>query len=167
MVGRELYMESKEREITNGSVNSLEVRNLTNNHVKNINFTLKKGEILGFAGLVGAGRTEVARAVFGADPIQHGEILIDGKQVNIKQPSDAVRVGIGYLSEDRKQFGLMVNMNVTDNIMISTLIRHIKGVFVKASNLRKISKEYKEKLDIRTPSIFQRRSEERRVGKEC
>jgi len=156
MVGRELYMESKEREITNGSVNSLEVRNLTNNHVKDINFTLKKGEILGFAGLVGAGRTEVARAVFGADPIQHGEILIDGKQVNIKQPSDAVRVGIGYLSEDRKQFGLMVNMNVTDNIMISTLKSHIKGLFVKDSNLRKISKEYKEKLDIRTPSIFQR-----------
>src|SRR5690625_4889268 len=156
MVGRELYMESKEREITNGSVNSLEVRNLINNHVKDINFTLKKGEILGFAGLVGAGRTEVARAVFGADPIQHGEILIDGKQVNIKQPSDAVRVGIGYLSEDRKQFGLMVNMNVTDNIMISTLKSHIKGLFVKDSNLRKISKEYKEKLDIRTPSIFQR-----------
>src|SRR5690625_537084 len=148
MVGRELYMESKEREITNGSVNSLEVRNLTNNHVKDINFTLKKGEILGFAGLVGAGRTEVARAVFGADPIQHGEILIDGKQVNIKQPSDAVRVGIGYLSEDRKQFGLMVNMNVTDNIMISTLKSHIKGRDVKDSNLRKI------------------RSEERRVGKE-
>ncbi len=156
MVGRELYVESKQRAVNEGQVNRLEVKNLTNNYVEDISFELKKGEILGFAGLVGAGRTEVARAVFGADPIRDGEILIDGKQVTIKQPSDAVKAGIGYLSEDRKQFGLMVNMNVNDNIMISSLKSYLRGPFVKDSNFRKISEEYKEKLDIRTPSIFQR-----------
>ncbi len=108
------------------------------------------------AGLVGAGRTEVARAIFGADPIQRGEIYIDGKKVTIKQPSDAVKAGIGYLSEDRKRFGLMVNMNVSENIFISSINKYLKGPFVKESIIKKISEEYKEKLDIRTPSIFQK-----------
>lgn len=156
MVGRELYVESKQRVMNEDKVNRLEVKNLTNNHVENISFELKKGEILGFAGLVGAGRTEVARAVFGADPIREGKILIDGKEINIKQPSDAVKAGIGYLSEDRKQFGLMVNMNVNENIMISSLKNYITGLFIRDSESKKISEEYKNKLDIRTPSIFQR-----------
>lgn len=156
MVGRELYVESKQRVMNEDKVNRLEVKNLTNNHVENISFELKKGEILGFAGLVGAGRTEVARAVFGADPIREGKILIDGKEINIKQPSDAVKAGIGYLSEDRKQFGLMVNMNVNENIMISLLKNYITGLFIRDSESKKISEEYKNKLDIRTPSIFQR-----------
>lgn len=156
MVGRELYVESKQRVENKVQVNRLEVKNLTNNHVQDISFELKKGEILGFAGLVGAGRTEVARAVFGADPIRDGEVFINGKKVTIKQPSDAVQAGIGYLSEDRKQFGLMVNMNVNDNIMISSLKNYLSGLFVKDSEFRKVSEEYKNKLDIRTPSIFQR-----------
>lgn len=156
MVGRELFIESKKRQIQEDSVNKLEVRNLTNHYVKDINFELKKGEILGLAGLVGAGRTEVARAIFGADPIQRGEIYIDGKKVTIKQPSDAVKAGIGYLSEDRKRFGLMVNMNVSENIFISSINKYLKGPFVKESIIKKISEEYKEKLDIRTPSIFQK-----------
>lgn len=156
MVGRELFIESKKRQIQEDSVNKLEVKNLTNHYVKDINFELKKGEILGFAGLVGAGRTEVARAIFGADPIQRGEIYIDGKKVTIKQPSDAVKAGIGYLSEDRKRFGLMVNMNVSENIFISSINKYLKGPFVKESIIKKISEEYKEKLDIRTPSIFQK-----------
>src|SRR5699024_1101718 len=96
MVGRELYMESKKRVVSNDRVNRLEVKNLTNHYVKDVSFELKKGEILGFAGLVGAGRTEVARAIFGADSIQQGKIFIDGKKVNIKQPNDAVHAGIGY-----------------------------------------------------------------------
>lgn len=156
MVGRELFIESKKRQIQEDSVNKLEVKNLTNHYVKDINFELKKGEILGLAGLVGAGRTEVARAIFGADPIQRGEIYIDGKKVTIKQPSDAVKAGIGYLSEDRKRFGLMVNMNVSENIFISSINKYLKGPFVKESIIKKISEEYKEKLDIRTPSIFQK-----------
>lgn len=156
MVGRELFIESKQRNLQEQDEVKLEVRNLTNHHVKDINFQLKKGEILGFAGLVGAGRTEVARAIFGADPIQQGEIFIDGKKVGIKQPSDAVQAGIGYLSEDRKQFGLMLNMNVSDNISISSINRYLKGPFINNSAVNKIAEEYKHRLDIRTPSIFQK-----------
>src|SRR5699024_5327387 len=142
--------------INNNEETMLEVKNLTNNDVKNISFELKKGEILGFAGLVGAGRTEVARAIFGADPLQEGDIYIKGKKVEIKQPSDAVELGIGYLSEDRKQFGLMVEMDVKQNIMISTLKEYTKFLFVRKSKLREISEEYKKRLDIRTPSIDQK-----------
>lgn len=156
MVGRELYMEAQKRVTGNDQVSKLEVRNVTNDYVKDVSFELKKGEILGFAGLVGAGRTEVARAIFGADPMHEGEIFVDGKKVTIKQPSDAVHAGIGYLSEDRKQYGLMVNMNVNENIMISTLKDHLASIFVKDSELKNISSKYKEKLDIRTPSIYQR-----------
>lgn len=156
MVGREIQTDLQKKQVFTKEENMLEVRKLTNNHIKEINFELKKGEIIGIAGLVGAGRTEVARAIFGADPIQSGEIFIAGKKVTIKQPSHAVAHGIGYLSEDRKQFGLMVGMDVKENIMISTLKRHTKFLFVQQNILKKISEEYKERLDIRTPSIYQK-----------
>ena len=87
--------------------------------IKDVSFSLKKGEILGFAGLVGAGRTEVARAIFGADPIDSGEIYVQGKRVHIKSPRDAVRHGIGYLSEDRKRYGLALGMDVEANIVLA------------------------------------------------
>ena len=80
--------------------------------MKNVSFSLRRGEILGFAGLMGAGRTEVARAVFGADRAQSGEIVVMGRKVSIRTPTDAVAAGIGYLSEDRKRFGLAVGMDV-------------------------------------------------------
>lgn len=156
MVGREIQTDLQKKQVFTKEENMLEVRKLTNNHIKEINFELKKGEIIGIAGLVGAGRTEVARAIFGADPIQSGEIFVAGKKVTIKQPSHAVAHGIGYLSEDRKQFGLMVGMDVKENIMISTLKRHTKFLFVQQNILKKISEEYKERLDIRTPSIYQK-----------
>ena len=76
--------------------------------VKDVSFELHKGEILGFSGLMGAGRTETARAIFGADPKQSGDIYINGKKVNIRTPQDAVKYGIGYLSEDRKRYGVAV-----------------------------------------------------------
>ena len=91
--------------------------------VKNVSFSLKRGEILGFAGLMGAGRTEVARAVFGADRAQSGEIWVHGKKVSVRSPSDAVAVGIGYLSEDRKRFGLAVGMDVAANVVMANLAR--------------------------------------------
>ena len=156
MVGREIYTEFPTEQKAHNEETILEVKNLTNNDVKNISFKLKKGEILGFSGLVGAGRTEVARAIFGAEPIHEGEILIKGKKVTIKQPSDAVEHGIGYLSEDRKQFGLMVEMDVKQNIMISTLKKYTKFLFIQKNKLRDISEAYKERLDIKTPSIDQK-----------
>lgn len=92
---------------------ALEVRNLcTKNFLKNISFNVRKGEIVGFAGLVGAGRSEVMRAVFGLDAISEGEILIDGKPVRINSPSDAIKHGLGLVPEDRKHDGLILGMSV-------------------------------------------------------
>ncbi|MBW7462265.1 ATP-binding cassette domain-containing protein, partial [Paenibacillus sepulcri] len=95
----------------------LEVRGLSRRNVlHDLSFSLRKGEILGVAGLVGAGRTEMARAIFGADPIDAGDILIRGREVRIAGPHQAVKHGIGYLSEDRKHFGCLLDMDVKTNV---------------------------------------------------
>ena len=113
MVGRTIYESAPEVPEHPSEDVALEVKNLNRgNVIKDVSFELKKGEILGFAGLMGAGRTEVARAVFGADPVDSGDIYVRGKKVHIKHPRDAVRHGIGYLSEDRKRYGLALGMDV-------------------------------------------------------
>ncbi len=89
--------------------------------VKDISFEVRGGEILGIAGLVGAGRTETARAIFGMDPKESGEIYIDGQKVEIHQPLDAIRAGIGFVTEDRKGEGLVLTMPVSQNITLATL----------------------------------------------
>ena len=107
----------------------LEVRNLNRGKVlRDINFSLMKGEILGFAGLMGAGRTEVARAIFGADVYDSGEIYIKGQRVHIKSPGDAVTCGIGYLSEDRKRYGLALGMDVKENIVMSAMKKFLNWI---------------------------------------
>lgn len=154
MVGRDLVMEELDVPDTDAAPTALEVRSLNRgSHVKNVSFSLKKGEILGFAGLMGAGRTEVARLIFGADKRESGEILIDGIVKDIETPSDAVEAGIGYLSEDRKHFGLVLGMDVQTNISLPSIFRFggIAGILDDAK-ITNIAKEYIEKLDIRTPS---------------
>ncbi|MDR4945146.1 sugar ABC transporter ATP-binding protein [Neobacillus cucumis] len=132
----------------------LEVKNLNRGKaIKDVSFELYKGEIVGFAGLMGAGRTEVARAIFGADPLDSGEILVKGQKVNIKSPTDAVQNGIGYLSEDRKQFGVLVGMDVKTNIAISTMKDYLKPLgWMDTSKIDKQAKDMIEKLKIKTPS---------------
>ncbi|GGA40667.1 sugar ABC transporter ATP-binding protein [Pelagibacterium lentulum] len=132
----------------------LEVKNLNRGReVQDVSFSVKKGEILGFAGLMGAGRTEVARVIFGADSMQSGEIFVHGKKVSIKQPRDAVRAGIGYLSEDRKQFGLATGMDVAANIVMASVERFISPLGVlKNKEIRDTAREYIKQLTIRTPS---------------
>ena len=136
---------------------ALEVRHLQRGAtIRDVSFSLRKGEILGFAGLMGAGRTEVARAVFGADPIDGGEILVHGKPVRIRTPRDAVRQGIGYLSEDRKQFGLATAMDVQANIAMTSLPRLLRlGMFVDAQAVADTAGAYVRQLGIRTPSVAQ------------
>ncbi len=114
MVGRVIYEDPKEASmVPDGAQVVLEVKNLNaGSKVKNVSFKLRKGEVLGFAGLMGAGRTETARAIFGADERDSGEIYIRNEKVDIKQPSDAVRLGIGYLSEDRKRYGCALDMTL-------------------------------------------------------
>ncbi|MBM6581556.1 sugar ABC transporter ATP-binding protein [Microvirga sp. BT689] len=135
----------------------LEVRNLRRSStIQDVSFKLRKGEILGFAGLMGAGRTEVARAIFGADPIDSGEIIVRGQPVTIRSPQDAVRLGIGYLSEDRKRFGLATGMDVAANIVMPCLSKFLSmNVFLKARAIRETARSYIGRLRIKTPSEAQ------------
>ncbi len=136
MVGRKLHIEQKATNPSRWKEIALEVNQLNNRYLKDVSFQLKKGEILGFAGLVGAGRTEVARAIFGADP-STGIIKIHGKTVSIKQPYDAVRHGIGYLSEDRKRFGLLLEQTVQENIAAPSLAHYTKFTFMHTKKIKK------------------------------
>jgi ribose transport system ATP-binding protein len=124
--------------------------------VKNISFSLRRGEILGFAGLMGAGRTEVARAVFGADRAQSGEIFVRGRKVAIHTPKGAVAAGIGYLSEDRKRFGLAVGMDVAANVVMASLARFLSfRFFLRERAIFAEAEKFVKLLGIRTPSLTQ------------
>ena len=124
MVGRVIYEQPKTHSmVPEDAPVILQVKNLCSRDVKDVSFELRRGEVLGLAGLVGAGRTELARLISGADKRDSGEIFRDGALVNIQSPSDAVEVGIGYLSEDRKQFGLCLGLTVANNIAL-TKLRH-------------------------------------------
>ena len=134
---------------------SLEVKNLNSKQVKNVSFQLKKGEILGIAGLMGAGRTETARLIFGADPLDNGEIYINGKKVEIKTPYDAVSHGIGYLSEDRKRFGLALGLSVSKNSVLPSLKKFSALTLVNDKKVEAATKDYVNKINIKTPSTSQ------------
>jgi ribose transport system ATP-binding protein len=134
----------------------LEVKNLNKGkEIKNVSFKLRKGEILGFSGLMGAGRTEVARAIYGADPIDSGEIYINGEKVKIKSPEDAVKKGICYLSEDRKRYGLMLDKSVAENSVLASLDDYIKFGWNNDSLIESDAARENEKLKTKTPSMKQ------------
>jgi len=157
MVGREVTQNAPDIPDTSTSPVALEVRNLSRGKdVRDVSFDVRKGEILGFAGLMGAGRTEVARIIFGADPRDHGEIFVDGQSVDIRTPNTAVQAGIGYLSEDRKHFGLAVDMTVRANVAMADLGRFTgkTGVLNEAA-MERVANEYIGRLGIRTPSDTQ------------
>lgn len=158
MVGRVIYESKPELPERPSQEVVLEVRNLNRGHViKDVSFQLRKGEILGFAGLMGAGRTEVARAIFGADPIDSGEIYVHGKKVEIRHPRDAVRYGIGYLSEDRKRFGLALSMDVESNIVLASFEKFLRPLgVVNTAKTRETGQHYVEALAIKTPGLQQR-----------
>jgi ribose transport system ATP-binding protein len=155
MVGRELKESIPKRPAPVGEP-VLEVRNLTRKGVfENISFTVHRGEIVGIGGLVGAGRTEVARAIFGADPIDSGEILVNGKAVRPRSPREAIELGIGLVPEDRKSLGLILNMAVRENTTLANLdLLSVLG-FVNRKKERDVSEKYVKDLRVRTPSIEQ------------
>lgn len=134
----------------------LEIKNLTGNGFQDISFQLHRGEILGFAGLAGAGRTEIAKAIFGANPIVSGEIWVKNQAKVIRHPADAVAVGIGYVPEERKTLGLFLEMPIQDNIVAARLTEAKKGGLFDRSMLTAIAQKFKEKLRIYTPNITQR-----------
>ena len=156
MVGRELA-DATRAEAVSTQDEVLRVRGLNRGRaIRNVSFHLHKGEILGFAGLMGAGRTEVARAIFGADPIDSGEIHIHGQPQTISSPNEAVQLGLAYLSEDRKNFGLVTPMSVRDNVTMASWTRFTKSrVFMRDGALRDVSQDYVSKLKVKTPSVEQ------------
>jgi ribose transport system ATP-binding protein len=158
MVGRVIYGSSPEIPEERSQEIVLEVKNLSRgNELKDVSFQLMKGEILGFAGLIGAGRTETARAIFGADPFDSGEVYINGELVHIKLPSDAVAHDIAYLSEDRKRYGLCLSLDLKTNIVLP-IYQKLSSVigWVKDKQVYMISKDIVERLSIRTPSLEQK-----------
>lgn len=154
MVGRDIgdtYANLK-RNDTYGDV-LLEVKNLVTDDVHDVSFTLRKGEVLGFAGLVGAGRTEVMRAIFGADKIISGDVILEGKKVKFKSPKDAVQAGIALCPEDRKEQGLVLGRSINDNVSMPVLKKIRNGLFLNVNKERSLAEEAVQKYSIKTPTI--------------
>lgn len=155
MVGRELKDAIPKVVAPTGDV-ALTVKNLNRAGVlHDISFSVRKGEIVGLAGLVGAGRTETARALFGADLIDSGTIELFGKPVRIKSPQDAIRQGIGLVTEDRKQQGLVLGMVVRENNTLANLESLATFGFIRRREERQVAEKYRSDLAIKTPSIEQ------------
>ena len=163
MVGRELKEEKKDNKdkekqslqrLTAREV--LRVENLGRDWVSGVSFSLRAGEILGFAGLVGSGRTEVARMIFGADRKQTGKIFLDGKEIHPRSPAEAIRLGIGLLTEDRNQQGLIMGLSVQENIVLSSYDKLRAGWKINWRRVKEISQAHVERLSIRTPSLGQK-----------
>ena len=157
MVGRTLVADAKPHGVREDREVLLEVEGLcTKELLKDVSFTLQKGEILGFAGLMGAGRTEVARALVGADKVSSGVIRLRGETVRIPDPAEAAKHRIGYLSEDRKHLGLLVDQDVASNVAITSMAeRFTRFGFVDAKAIRATAREMVSTLGIKTPTVQQ------------
>jgi ribose transport system ATP-binding protein len=155
MVGRELKETYPTRTIQPSEV-ALEVRHLSGNGDTDISFCVRKGEILGISGLVGAGRTELARVIFGAERAEAGEIWINGQRMTIKSPGHAIRMGIGLIPEDRKQQGAFLDMEIKWNIAFSRLRRISRFAVVDTRQEEATAERYRDLLKIKTPSLTQR-----------
>lgn len=135
----------------------LEVKGLTKQgYFENINLELHKGEILGLFGLVGSGRTDIVRCIFGAEPFDAGEVIVNGKKVSIKSPSDGIRHGIGLLPEDRKLQGLCLNLSVAENTNLASYKDITRLGVINAKKEKDRAEKYKQDLRIKTPSIIQK-----------
>jgi ribose transport system ATP-binding protein len=157
MVGRTLENKFPARRNVPTAEKILEVRNIVRKGVlHDVSFDLYRGEILGFAGLMGAGRSELARAIFGADPIDSGAVIMNGKKLSVLSPAESIRSGIAYLSENRKQEGLAVRMRLAENVTMANM-GGVSGSLGIISRRRELdaSRRYVKELAIRTPSLLQ------------
>ena len=157
MVGRELgeHYPRREKSLRDDDV-ILEVQNLTNDKAFDISFKLRRGEILGFGGLIGAGRTETARMIFGADKMSAGKIFLNGEKVSIKSPKDAIKKGIGLIPEDRKQQGVILGLSIKTNISYSCLDEITKMGIVNLKEEAALTQKLKDDLAIKAPSLSQK-----------
>ena len=152
MVGRELAEHAPKKPVPPGA-EILRVEGLTRRGVfEDISFSARAGEVVGLAGLVGAGRTEVVRAIFGADPVDAGRILIDGQPVTIRNPHDAIDHGIALLTEDRKGQGLILLFDVRENISLPVLDRLTRGPLTSPSRERELAAGFIDRLAIKASS---------------
>ncbi|WP_428243119.1 sugar ABC transporter ATP-binding protein [Gynuella sp.] len=154
MVGRDVTQMFPKEEVEMGDV-VLSVKNLTLEGVfSDVSFDVRAGEILGFAGLVGSGRSNVAEALFGVTPANRGEIIIEGKPVSIKSPNDAIKLGMAFLTEDRKQTGCFLSLDVQENIQLPVLHEnYVNHGFVAEHAVEEASQEMSRKLRIKTPTM--------------
>ncbi len=151
MVGRELADEfPKHTAVIGNEILSLE--NINCGKLKGINLKLHKGEVLGLAGLVGAGRSEVARVIFGADKIENGKIIFEGKEQKFKSPKDAINSGIALLTEDRNLYGLFMERSIRENVSISNLSPLMNGLFIDRAEEKKAVENYFRQLQIKAPT---------------
>ncbi len=157
MVGRVIYEDPKtESAVPKDAPIVLKVEHLNAGRmVRDVSFELRKGEILGFSGLMGAGRTETARALFGADPKESGDVYVNDQKVEIKTPQDAVKCGIGYLSEDRKRYGIVVAKTIAENSTMASLENFMKGAFIDKKKENEVAQQYVETLKTKTPGVDQ------------
>lgn len=150
MVGREVGDYYIRAEKPKEKIPVLEVKNLTGEGFEDISFTLHKGEVLGFAGLIGAGRTEVMRAIFGADPIKSGEVYVKGERLEARHPQNSIAKGIALVPEDRRKQGVLLDATVRDNISIVSLKRKAKGSLIDFAWEKETAAGYIKKLKIKT-----------------
>ncbi|HAJ38110.1 MAG TPA: D-xylose ABC transporter ATP-binding protein [Chloroflexi bacterium] len=154
MVGRELKESYPARTVAPREV-ALEVRHLSGNGDEDISFSVRKGEILGLSGLVGAGRTELARVIFGAEPAESGEILLEGRPVQIRSPQDAINLGIGLIPEDRKHQGVFLDMDIKWNISFTQVRQLSRYAVVDGRRETTLAEKFRNLLRIKTPSLEQ------------
>jgi inositol transport system ATP-binding protein len=155
MVGRELQDMFPKKAVEIGET-VLDVRNLSRRgRFSNVSFTLRRGEILGIAGLMGAGRSEVMETIFGLARPDEGEIRIRGKKVDIRSPRDAKRLGLAFITEDRKLTGLFLPHSVKDNMVAASLHRFSRNLFMKEREIREACQQQRERLLIKTPNLNQ------------
>ncbi|HQT23415.1 MAG: D-xylose ABC transporter ATP-binding protein [Sphingobacteriales bacterium 17-39-43] len=156
MVGRELEELFYANSITQPEV-ILKVKNLNKKgKFSDINFDVHAGEVLGIAGLMGAGRTEIAKAIYGLDSFDSGEIMLKGKKLEIRSPKEAIREGIGYVSEDRKALGFIPELSVKQNISLSSILNYSKSWFIDENKEEKASSKIAKQLNIKASGLNQK-----------
>lgn len=156
MVGRDIGDQYPGRHAKIGPA-VLDVRHLyAADYVQDASFTVHAGEIVGLAGLIGAGRTELVRAIYGADPVQWGEIYLNGNKVELRSPARAITKGLALVPENRKEQGVVLSMSITDNMVMSVSKKLSRGCFLSRKKIRSIVQKYIDGLRIKTPSPAQR-----------
>jgi ribose transport system ATP-binding protein len=154
MVGRDIKETYPECADNIGDV-MLKVENLTGNGVRNINFDVHRGEIFGISGLVGAGRTEMIRMIFGADPIESGTVLLEGREIHPKSPNEAVKLGIALIPEDRKRHGIILNLPIKENVSLPVIKQFSKFSILNRIKETELVEGQQKALSIKTPSLAQ------------